>query len=140
MPERRLQKTRTREGVWRVQAHEAFFRAAPGGARDRSINSIGTDHLIKLTVSIGDVQLKALLDSGAQGNYISRTAVERAGLQPRYKKNLYPVRVANGEPMPGEDTVTLEIRGAPIQLQHHAEKLDLDILGTAAHDVILGLL
>jgi transposase InsO family protein len=41
--------------------------------------------------------------------------------------------------MPGEDKVTLEVRGAPIRLQHHEEKLDLDILGTAAHDVILGL-
>ena len=86
------------------------------------------------------MQLKALLDSGAQGNYISRTAVERAGLKPRYKTNPYPLRVANGEPMPGEETVTLEVRGAPLRLQQHRENLDLDILRTAAYNVILGLL
>jgi hypothetical protein len=86
------------------------------------------------------VQLKALLDSGAQGNYISRTAVERAGLLPQYKKNPYPLQVANREPMPGEDTVTLKVRGAPLQLQHHEETIDLDVLRTAAHNVILGLL
>jgi transposase InsO family protein len=41
--------------------------------------------------------------------------------------------------MPGEEKVTLEVRGAPLQITNHEEKLDLDILGTAAHDVILGL-
>jgi hypothetical protein len=41
--------------------------------------------------------------------------------------------------MPGEENVTLEVQGAPLQLQDHEETLDLDILGTAAHDVILGL-
>src|SRR5690242_17581905 len=108
--------TRITEGTKRLRTRQAFFRTAPESARDRSINSIGTDHLIKLTVLVGDVELKALLDSGAQGNYISRTAVERAGLKPRYKTNPYPLRVANGEPMPGEETVTLEVRGAPLRL------------------------
>jgi hypothetical protein len=42
--------------------------------------------------------------------------------------------------MPGEENVTLEVQGAPLQLQDHEETLDLDILRTAAHDVILGLL
>jgi hypothetical protein len=41
--------------------------------------------------------------------------------------------------MPGEENVTLEVRGAPLQLQDYEETLDLDILRTAAHDVILGL-
>jgi hypothetical protein len=134
-----MPSARRAQGTERLRTRQAFFRTALESARDRSINNIGIDRLIKLTVFVKDVQLKALLDSGAQGNYISRTAADRAGLSPRYKKNPYPLRVANGEPMPGEDKVTLEVRGAPIRLQHHEEKLDLDILGTAAHDVILGL-
>jgi hypothetical protein len=55
------------------------------------------------------VQLKALLDLGAQGNYISRIAVDRAGLLLQYKKNLYPLQVANRELMLGEDKVTLKV-------------------------------
>jgi hypothetical protein len=58
----------------------------------------------------------------------------------QYKTNLYPLRVANRELMLGEENVTLEVRGAPLQLQDYKETLDLDILGTAAYDVILGLL
>ena len=65
MSERCMQTTRTREGVWRVQGHRVFFRAAPMSARDCSINNIGTNRLIKLTVLLGDVKLQALLDLGA---------------------------------------------------------------------------
>jgi hypothetical protein len=42
--------------------------------------------------------------------------------------------------MPEEERVTLKVQGAPLQITDHKEKLDLDILRTAAHDVILGLL
>jgi hypothetical protein len=42
--------------------------------------------------------------------------------------------------MLGEDTVTLEVQGVPLQLQHYKETIDLDVLRTAAHNVILGLL
>ena len=41
--------------------------------------------------------------------------------------------------MLGEETVTLKIQGAPLRLQNYKEKLDLDILRTAAYDVILEL-
>jgi hypothetical protein len=136
--EREVSTTLGYEGMERLRTR-SFFRTAPTSARDRSINSIGTNYLIKLTIQLGGVVMKALLDLGAQGNYVSCTAVERAGLMLRYKTNPYPLRVANGELMPGEENVTLEVRGAPLQLQDHKETLDLDILRTAAHDVILGL-
>ena len=42
--------------------------------------------------------------------------------------------------MPGEEQVTLKVQGAPLQIQNHKEKLDLDILRTAAYNIILGLL
>jgi hypothetical protein len=66
--------------------------------------------------------------------------VERAGLQPQYKEKLYPLHVANGELMPGEEKVTLEVQGASLQITNYKEKLDLDILRTATYNVILGLL
>ena len=65
MPERYIQAICTRERVWQVQEHKAFFRAAPTSARDCSINNIRTNRLIKLTVLLGDVKLQALLDLGA---------------------------------------------------------------------------
>ena len=83
--------------------------------------------------------MTALLDSGAQQSYVSRSAVDRAGLSLRYKDDPYPLRIANGELMPGEERITLEVRGASLQVQNHEERVNLDILSTATHDVILGL-
>jgi predicted aspartyl protease len=104
-----MPSARRAQGAEQLRTRQAFFRAALESARDRSINNIRINHLIKLTVFVKDVQLKALLDSGAQGNYISRTAADRARLSPQYKKNPYPLQVANGELMPGEDKVTLKV-------------------------------
>jgi hypothetical protein len=42
--------------------------------------------------------------------------------------------------MLGEDIVTLEVQGVPLRLQHYKETIDLDVLRTAAYNVILGLL
>jgi len=83
--------------------------------------------------------MKALLDSGAQSNYISSRAVWLAGLRPTRKKDPYPLRVANGEPMPEESEITHEVTAVPLQIQRHHEELTLDAFGMATHDVILGL-
>jgi hypothetical protein len=83
--------------------------------------------------------MTALLDSGAQSNYVSSRAVWRAGLKPQRKQNPYPLRVANGEPMPAESEITHEVLSVPLQIQNHFEQLDLDAFGMATHDVILGL-
>ena len=41
--------------------------------------------------------------------------------------------------MPGESVVTHEVVLRPLQIQDHHELITLDVLGTATHDVILGL-
>jgi transposase InsO family protein len=83
--------------------------------------------------------MTALLDSGSQSNYISSRAVWRAGLKPQRKKDPYPLRVANGEPMPQESEITHEVSSVPMTLSKHHEEIDLDVFGMATHDIILGL-
>jgi transposase InsO family protein len=83
--------------------------------------------------------MTALLDSGSQSNYISSRAVWRAGLKPQRKKDPYPLRVANGEPMPQESEITHEVSSVPMILSKHHEEMDLDVFGMATHDIILGL-
>lgn len=41
--------------------------------------------------------------------------------------------------MPGDAAVTHEVRNEPLRIQNHQEQIDLDVLSTATHDVILGL-
>ena len=84
--------------------------------------------------------MTALIDSGAQSNYISSRAVWRAGLRPRRKTNPYPLRVANGEPMLEELEITHEVLSVPLRMRDHKEELDLDAFEIATHNVILGLL
>jgi hypothetical protein len=83
--------------------------------------------------------MTALLDSRAQLNYISSRAVWRAGLKPQQKQNPYPLRVANGELMLKELEVTYKVLSVTLRIQNYKEQLDLDALGIATYDVILGL-
>jgi hypothetical protein len=46
--------------------------------------------------------MKALLDLGLSANFISGTAVLRAGLKPYCKQTPYSLHIANGERMPTE--------------------------------------
>jgi hypothetical protein len=82
--------------------------------------------------------MKALLDSGAQANYISGKALLRAGLQPYLKPRSYELHVANGEQMPNESLILHETI-TELDIQGTKRKTHLDVFGLAAHDIILGL-
>ena len=82
--------------------------------------------------------MQALLDSGAQANYISGKALLRAGLQPRQKQRSYELHVANGEQMPHESTIKHEVT-TRLNIQGYQRRIHLDVFGLAAHDLILGL-
>jgi transposase InsO family protein len=82
--------------------------------------------------------MNALLDSGSQANYISGTAMVRAGLHPFLKKRPYPLHVANGERMPQESVIKHEV-STTLHIQETKWIGTLDVFGLAAHDIILGL-
>jgi transposase InsO family protein len=82
--------------------------------------------------------MKALLDSGSSANFISGTAVLRAGLKPYRKQTPYSLHVANGERMPTESGISHAVN-TELNIQGHQEKIHLDVFGLAAHDVVLGL-
>jgi hypothetical protein len=106
--------------------------------RTRSCNATNAGSLIKLTVEINRIQIKALLDSGSSANFISGTAALRAGLKPYQKQEPYFLHVANREEMPIKSGITHALR-TKLNIQGHQEKINLDVFGLAAHDVVLGL-
>lgn len=83
--------------------------------------------------------MQALVDSGAQGCYVSAHAVKKAGLSRLRKQEPYPLHVATGELMPKGHKITHEVKRVTLSIQEHEEKIDLDVFGPAIHDVILGL-
>src|SRR5215207_7177786 len=125
--------------LW-LHTRTIFFRRAPGsGSQTKYCAATNSTELIKLTVKLEGTIMKALLDSGSQANYISPQAIERAGLLQWKKEDPYPLHVANGEPMPNNDTIKYETRNTSLIVQEHREEIDLDVLEMATHDLILGL-
>jgi transposase InsO family protein len=83
--------------------------------------------------------MHALLDSGAQANYISPYAKKAAGLSDIAKEESYSLRVASGERMPGSPRITREVRTTFELGGQPPRSITLDVFDMAHHDVILGL-
>jgi transposase InsO family protein len=83
--------------------------------------------------------MKALLDSGAQSNYITTRAATQAKLTTTKKRQPYLLTVASGDKMPGQREVDKETTPAFMEIEGHTESISMDILCEATHDIILGL-
>jgi Reverse transcriptase (RNA-dependent DNA polymerase)/RNase H-like domain found in reverse transcriptase/Integrase zinc binding domain/Chromo (CHRromatin Organisation MOdifier) domain/gag-polyprotein putative aspartyl protease len=94
--------------------------------------------LIKLPVQLNGTRVRAMLDSGAQGNFISRKAIDKAGPCQIKRRKPYALHVANGQPMPGTPLIT-EQTTVHLEIQGHEEMITLDVLTEASHEIILGL-
>jgi hypothetical protein len=86
-----------------------------------------------VSVRVRGKQLKALVDSGASTNFISKDAVDRLCIGVVHTTP-YPLSVANGSKM---TTVVERTETLSMAHQSHHEELTLDII-SMRHDVILG--
>jgi transposase InsO family protein len=77
----------------------------------------------------------ALVDSGAQENYIAKDFALRAGLKTLLKRDPYPAIMADGSRKKIQHKVQADLSPTFGQIHH----VELDILEKAAFDVILGL-
>ena len=53
-------------------------------------------HHLEFYVVVEGRQIKAMIDSGAYANFISKDCVEKQGFETRQKEDPYPVRAYNG--------------------------------------------
>jgi hypothetical protein len=91
LPQPRLPDALGREEGQQFQ-QQHFFRPTPSARNNpRQVNSIGNDSLIKLTVKFNRIRMKALLDLGAQLNYLLTSVMQRAGLTLQHCKQAYPL-------------------------------------------------
>ena len=77
-----------------------------------------------------------MIDSGASGNFISTSFVQRNGIATRRKKDGgYELMVADGSSLSVVDSETMPLI---LAIQQHHEKVSLDVVDMASHDVVMG--
>jgi RNA binding exosome subunit len=80
----------------------------------------------------------AFVDSGADNNYISREVALRAGLQPSLKKLPYSLHTANRKEMLEELVIDHEVN-TTLHIHGHKQRICLDVMRLADHNIILGI-
>jgi hypothetical protein len=98
----------------------------------------GADHLF-IIVELKERRMKALIDSGAQGNFISPRIVNELRLDWNQKDEPYSLNTVEGTSVSyGNGTVDREAT-LVMRTARQEEQITLDITDTSQHDVILGI-
>lgn len=125
------------------QAGKRVFPCTRG--KYKEINVLVPKHLcvaqydthVNIPVKINGHGAKAMIDSGATGNFISWKYARWKRLPTQKKKDQYDLQMADGSTLSSrvdEETISL-----PLAIQRHHEELTFDVVGMATHDVILGM-
>lgn len=82
----------------------------------------------------------AMLDSGAEGNFISHTFATRNNIKLTRKDRPYPLRTVDGSASSyDKGWIRVETEPAKLTIGKHVEKITLDVTSILGHDVILGI-
>jgi len=93
-------------------------------------------HQLKCQIQIGNVTLTAMIDSGAQGNYIHPAMLGKYSIPVNLKRKPYEVVLADGE---GNTWIRRETPLMEMRMPDgHTELIALDSMDIGRHDVILG--
>jgi hypothetical protein len=80
----------------------------------------------------------AFVDSGADNNYILREVALRAELQPSLKKSPYSLYTANRKEMLEESVINYKVN-TTLYIYRHKQRICLDVMRLADHNIILGI-
>ena len=123
----------------------AVIGLQPALQDDRSLYAIEATHRQKhdpliLSVQIMGHEVRALLDSGAQGNYFSPRIVNKLQIPWKQKDAPYRLSAADGEAFKYDDGLVLrETAPLLVTIQNRQERLECDIADISGYDLILGI-
>ena len=94
-----------------------------------------------VVAKINGRHLRAMIDSGATGNFMTKKVADMQGLQTQLKSDPYPLMVVDGEPISTNDgMVTLEtVPLEMVMLRGHKETIQFDIMHMDNHACNLGV-
>jgi hypothetical protein len=94
---------------------------------------------IILQATLEELPVRVMIDSGAQGNFVSHNLGQRLGTLQRKKENPYRLTMADGTPTEQDDGwIRKELHQAELKINGHRERLSMDIT-QIKHDIILGM-
>jgi len=104
--------------------------------KTRHLYSTDYETHVNIPVQINGTNTIAMIDSGATGNFVSRTLVQSAGLLTRKKKEPYSLQMADGLELStgsvGEETTLLHLA-----IQRHHKEISLNVVRIATYYIIL---
>jgi hypothetical protein len=80
----------------------------------------------------------AFVDLGADNNYISREVALQAELQPSLKKLSYLLYTINRKEIPEESVINYKVN-TTLYIHKHKQRICLDVMRLADHNIILGI-
>ena len=95
-----------------------------------------SEHLM-VNVQIEGRQLRAMVDSGASGNFIATRYADYHELPIQRKTVVYPLLTVDGSALNG-GKVTDEVQ-VTLRIDRHEERIRLDVIDLASYDIILGI-
>ena len=97
-----------------------------------------SDYYITVEVIIKRVKLKAIIDSRAQGNFISFTIIIQHLLLTEVKKNGYCLILADKR-LTANGLIDIQIKQVYIRIGEYSEYIQFDVIKIGKHDIILRL-
>lgn len=92
---------------------------------------------VKINVNIAFKKARAMIDSGASGNFMSPRYCQQNNMQRQEKKKVSPIIGLNGERLgPG---ITHESGNLPMVIGNHFETINFDITNLGEYDIVLGV-
>ena len=97
-------------------------------------------HPLILSIWVNGITLSALVDSGAQGNYVSPRVVNRFQIPWVWKERPYPLLMIDGAPTEyDQGMVNRETQPLEVGFRNKKETIVFDITDVSEHDIVLGI-
>jgi len=131
-PEQDFWDDETRQDINRIMANSS--------PNPRELSATSGEQQLMCNVRIGGKTARAMVDSGAMGNFMSPATVTRLGLTTELKEDPYHLSTVDGTPIEqNEGTICIETAEQQMRILEHIETIRFDIAPLGRHEIILGM-
>jgi hypothetical protein len=106
----------------------------------RELNATGSRGQISIATKMNGRLVKAMIDSGATGNFMAPQTILKEGYPTQTKRDTYILTMADGKPMERNNgRVDTETKQICMEYNGHEEWIQFDVASIGNHQAILGM-